>query len=116
MMPSADQHVFVHNEAQMTRLVAKDIAIGRVVPDLAIRNAMPELLQRREPLARRIACDDGGVDCADRNARYPIRLDSGLVQCLVHASLVRAQRAAALENQRDAIAPRRPPSGPIRCR
>ena len=43
--------------------------------------------------------DQGGVDRADRGADHPVGLDARLVQRLVHAPLVSAQRTAALQHQ-----------------
>ena len=45
------------------------------------------------------AGDQAGVDGADRGADHPVGLDAGLVQRLVDADLVGAERAAALEDQ-----------------
>src|SRR3712207_9393074 len=42
-----------------------------------------------------------GVERADRGADHPVGLDAGLVQCLVEAGLIGAQRATALEHQHD---------------
>ena len=50
---------------------------------------------------RRVAGDEAGVDGADRGADDPVRLDAGLVQRLVDAGLVGAERAAALEHEHD---------------
>jgi len=45
------------------------------------------------------AGDDGAVDRTDRSADDPVRLDSGFVQRLINATLVRAERAPALKHQ-----------------
>ena len=58
-------------------------------------------LQPRQPVLRRIAGDQAGVDGADRGADDPVRLDAGLMQRLVDAGLVGAERAAALQHQHD---------------
>ena len=42
-----------------------------------------------------------GVDGADRGADDPVRLDARLVQGLIDAALIGAERAAALEHEHD---------------
>jgi hypothetical protein len=64
-------------------------------------HAVPELAQAVEPVLRRVAGDDGAVDGAYRGADHPVRLQAGFVHGLVHAQLVGAQRAAALQDQDD---------------
>ena len=64
-------------------------------------HAAPEFLQRGQAVRRLVAGDQAGVDGADRGADHPVRLDAGLVQRLVDAHLVGAQRAAALQHQHD---------------
>ena len=61
----------------------------------------PEFLQRSETISVRIAGDQAGIDRADRGADDPVRLDAVLVQRLIDASLVGAERAAALQHQND---------------
>jgi len=51
----------------------------------------------------RIACNNGTIDGSDRDAGDPVRMDIGFGQSLVDASLVRAQRTAALQEQGDAL-------------
>src|SRR5215470_1247936 len=53
---------------------------------------------------RRIAGNDRGVDRTDRDARHPVGLQPRLVHRLVDAGLIGAERATALQHQRDAIA------------
>ena len=48
-----------------------------------------------------VARDQTGVDGADRRADDPIRLHPRLMQGLIDARLVGAERAAALENKDD---------------
>ena len=62
-------------------------------------NALPECLQPRHAILRRVAGDDRAVDCADRRADDPVGLDARLVQRLIDADLVGAQRTAALQHQ-----------------
>ena len=49
----------------------------------------------RKPF-RRISSDDRGVDTTDRNAGYRVGLQTGLMQGLIDARLIGAERAAAL--------------------
>ena len=84
--------------------LAEDVAIGRVVPDLPLGDALPERPQPLQPQGRRIAGDDGAVDGADRYARYPVRFESGFLKRLVDTRLIGAQRTAALQDERDPIA------------
>ena len=74
-------------------------------------NGVPEFLEPFEPALRRVAGDDGGIDGADRDADHPIRFQPGLMQSLVDAGLIGAERAAALQNQADPIAALRPGHG-----
>ena len=67
-------------------------------------DAPPEFLQLAEPILRLVAGDQAGVDRADRRADHPIGLDAGLVQRLVDAGLVGAERAAALQDEDDLAA------------
>ncbi len=76
---------------------------------LRLGDPLPEGLQLLQPAARRIAGDDRRVDRADRDAGHPVRLDAGFVQRLVDAGLIGAERAAALQHQRDAVASLGPP-------
>ena len=74
-------------------------------PDRALGDPVPEFAQRRQPPLGRVAGDQRSVDGADRDAGNPVRLQPGFMQRLVDAALIGAQRAAALQNQRDAAAP-----------
>jgi hypothetical protein len=65
-------------------------------------------VQVLQPSLGRVAGDDRAVDGADRHAREPVRQVALLVQGLVHAGLVGAERATALEDQRDPLASLRP--------
>ena len=60
---------------------------------------LPEGEQLLDPSLRRIAGDDGGIDCADGDAGDPMGHDAGLGQLLIDAGLIGAERAAALEHQ-----------------
>ena len=83
---------------------AIDVAIGGIGPDGAVGDAVPEFAQRRQPPLRRIAGDQRGIDGADADTGHPFRLQPRLVECLIDAALIGAQRAAALQHQRDAAA------------
>ena len=90
-----------------------DDAVGELVPALQpgnIRHAkrrcadrFPELAQPLDTLFRRIPGDQGRVDRADRNASDPVRVQVRFGQGLVDAGLVGAERAAALQDQCDAL-------------
>ncbi len=56
---------------------------------------------RVHALVRRVAGDDRGVDCADRDARHPVRMQAMLRERLVGADMVGAERPAALQHQRN---------------
>ena len=70
-------------------------------PDRVLLHLLPEFAQPRQPVLRRIARDQAGIDGADRGADDPVRLDAGFVQRLIDAGLVGAERAAALQHQHD---------------
>ena len=52
-------------------------------------------------MLRLIARDQARIDGADRGADDPVRLDAGLVQRLVDAGLIGAERTTALQHQHD---------------
>jgi hypothetical protein len=64
------------------------------------RHELPERAQTVDPRVGGVAGDDGGIDGADRDAGDPVGGDVRLGQCLVHAGLVGAERAAALQDER----------------
>ena len=68
-------------------------------------DARPEVAQLVDPLAGLAAGDQRGVDRADRGADDPVGRDAGLVQRLIDADLIGAERAAALEDE-DGLAER----------
>ena len=65
-------------------------------------DAAPEFLEPRHAVRRVIAGDQARVDRADRRADHPVRLDAGLMQCLIDA---RPDRRRA---RRHPAAPARP--------
>jgi hypothetical protein len=96
-----------------------DVAVRRVMPDLACRDAVPENLQLLETMFRWIAGDDRRIDGADRNAAYPVGLHAFFVQGLIDPGLIGPERAATLQYKRHPVAPVGPPSsrnGRIRAR
>jgi hypothetical protein len=72
------------------------------------RDRVPKLAQRINATLRRIAGDDRRIDGADRDSGNPIGMQIGLGQRLINASLIGAERAAALEQQRDLFEGRAP--------
>ena len=76
----------------------KDVA---KIPDRILLHLLPEFAQPRQTVLRCITGDQAGIDGADRGADDPVRLDAGLVQRLVDAGLIGAERAAALQHQHD---------------
>lgn len=69
---------------------------------------VPERVQTLQPLLRRIARDQRGVERADRAADQSVRPASGLGERLTDPGLEGTKRAAAAEHQRHA--PGRPPT------
>ena len=72
-----------------------------LMPDPVDRHPVPEFAQPRPALLERVAGDDRRVDRADRRPDDPVGFQTALVQSLVHAQLIGAQRAAALLHQND---------------
>jgi hypothetical protein len=68
-----------------------------------LADEIPELAQLGDACLPGIAGDDGGVDRPDRDARDPIGVEVGLGQCFVDARLVGTERAATLQQKRDAV-------------
>ena len=64
---------------------------------------LPEGAQLVEPRLGRVAGDQRRVDRADGNPGHPLRLQVGFDQRLIDAGLERAERAAALQHQGDAV-------------
>jgi len=56
-------------------------------------------LQFLHAVLRLVAGDQAGIDGADGGADHPVRPDTRFVQRLVHAGLVGAERAAALQDE-----------------
>ena len=79
--------------------LARVVAVRRVEPDVPGGDHLPERPQSFDAVLRPVAGDDRAVDAADRYACDPVRLQLRLVQCLVHAGLVGAERTAALQDQ-----------------
>src|SRR5579871_3187851 len=66
-------------------------------------NALPKFPQPRNSLFRGVARDEGGVDGADGDSGNPVRVQLRFAERFVDARLVSAQRAAALQQQCDAL-------------
>ena len=71
------------------------------MPSGDVQTRLPEFAQPLDAPFRRIAGDQRRVDRADRNARDPVGMQIGLGQRLIDAGLIRAERAAALQQQGD---------------
>ena len=82
-------------------IVSGNAGPGRNAERRPIGHARPEFLQLLEALAARIAGDQARIDRADRGADDPVRLDAVLVQRVIDAGLIGAERAAALQHQND---------------
>src|SRR5262245_65079880 len=67
------------------------------------RDLLPEGAQLFEPRLGCVAGDQGRVDGADRNPGNPIGMQVRLGQSLIDAGLEGAERAAALQDQGDAV-------------
>ena len=90
--------------------LAENVAIGRERPDFALGDQIPELAQPTQTVLGCIAGDDRRINRADGHAGHPVRFDPGLVHCLINTGLVGAERAAALEDERNAVAALRAPA------
>src|SRR5215470_17473812 len=88
--------------------LAEDVAVGRVVPDLALGDAFPERTQPFEASLWRVAGDDRRVDGADRHAAHPARFEPTVLQRLIDPGLVGTERPAALQHQGNPVTPFRP--------
>jgi len=60
-----------------------------------------------------IAGDQGRIDGADRYAGHPVEIDIRLGHGLINATLIGAERASALKEERDPFE-RRPPQADMR--
>src|SRR5262249_59725152 len=72
-----------------------------IIPWPMALDAAPKLAQRVQPLGWFIAGDQTRVDCSDRSSDNPVRLDPRLVQRLIDAGLIGAERTAALQHEND---------------
>jgi hypothetical protein len=66
---------------------APDVTVGRIVPDLAVSDALPENAKLLQPFFRRVAGDDGRVDAADRDTADPVGFKASFMQGLIDADL-----------------------------
>ena len=90
--------------------LAENVAVRRERPDFPLGDQVPKGLQLAQAVLGRIAGNDRRIDRADRNARNPVRLNAGFVHRLIDAGLIGAERAAALQHKRNAVATFRPPT------
>ena len=79
---------------------ATPVKAGNAPQNGAALHASPEFLKRGKAIFNSIAGDDGRIDGADRGADDPVGLDARLVQRLIDAALIGAERAAALQHER----------------
>lgn len=77
-----------------------------------LADRLPEFAQPFDAMFGRVARDQRGIECADRDAGDPVERNAGLVQPFEYAGLVSAERAAALQDERDRFVWQRP----RRCR
>ena len=68
-----------------------------------LRDALPEFPQFLDAYARGIARNDGGIESADRYAGNPVGIEACLIKRLIDASLISSERAAALQDERNAF-------------
>ncbi len=92
-------------------LSAEEKQFMRIERDMAepASRLFPKLAQPIDPALGRVSRDDRSVDGSDRYAGDPVRMDVCLSKGLVDASLVCAESAAALQDQRDAFEWELPP-------
>jgi hypothetical protein len=65
----------------------------------SVADAVPELAHLQQTVFGAVARDQRRVDRADRGSDHPVRRETRLVERLVHARLIGAERTAALEDQ-----------------
>src|ERR687895_1928567 len=73
------------------------------MPEGLVGHAFPELLESWHAVVRFVSGDQARIDRADGGADDPVRLDAGLVQCLIDSGLVGAKRTTALEDEDDLL-------------
>jgi hypothetical protein len=92
------------NSAEHGRPIGRGVGEARPRkrrPDFLSLHAPPEFLERGQAVRQRVAGDQARIDGADRGADDPVRLDAVLVQRLIDAGLIGAERPAALKHQDD---------------
>src|SRR5262249_57324903 len=70
-------------------------------PEYTTLHAPPEFLHARESVFHLVPRDETRVDGADRSADDPVGLDACLMQRLIDAALISAERASALQHEND---------------
>ena len=93
----------VQNLSRRVALRERIKQLRRPIEVRAGGNAFPKRAQLINASLGRIARNQSAIDSADGDAGYPVRMDAGLCQCLVHSGLVGPERTAALQNQGDAL-------------
>ena len=76
---------------------------GQRETECRLADRLPEFQQTRHAMFRRITRDDRRVERADGDAGDPVRMNVRLVKPLINARLIGAERAAALQHQRDRL-------------
>src|SRR5882757_6353025 len=66
---------------------------------MTVFDALPKGAHSVHPFGARAARDDRGIDGADRRADDPVEVDGELIEGLIDADLIGAERPAALEHQ-----------------
>src|SRR5262249_8951109 len=95
---------------QLVESTARDISFGcelvscsGPIEEKIGGNSFPECAQLCDALLGRVAGDNRGIDGTDRDASNPVRVEIVFCEGLVDSRLVGAKRAAALEEQSDAL-------------
>src|SRR6516164_8589341 len=70
-------------------------------PKYATLHAPPEFLHTRKSVFHLVPRDKTRIDGADRGADDPVGLDPCLMQRLIDAALISAERSAALQDEND---------------
>src|SRR4030095_8733592 len=91
------------------RKIAAKVHWRRPIADRLGGDLLPKAAQLLHTGFGRVAGDQGGVDCADRDTRNPVGLQICFGKRVVDASLIGAERASALQEQGDAVERRAPP-------
>ena len=80
-----------HQMRGLADMIVRQAEIGEAAAD-----QFPKFSKARDAMFRRVPCDERCVDGADGNARHPIYTNIERDEIFDDASLIGAQRAAAL--------------------